>query len=358
MGIQTCNVRSYGSGGGILTHALGHSRPETAKARAGVPAVVVLEENASPEKAIQDALEARPSKRGPKPKATTGWVLGGLDSWADQATRGRTPAETEAEVRAWAAEALAWWKRTFPRSVVLAASLHLDETSPHMHVVGVMRDSRGRVGMKAALPEGARRPGYGPGGKPIRYARRERAGMMTAIHDSYQEEVGLKYGMERGENRGRGRRGEFRRPSEEIARAEREREDREREPRPARERAEGQAREARRALETAAAARGRAERERKAAARDRARAKAELRRARQERSKANRFLREVRLLVRDTARAFARALRAGTWGQAALIVSAACERLWRESGLPPREAPSVPAPAPRDRPRAPGTGRG
>ena len=305
MGIQTCNARSYGSGGagGIRAHSLGHSRPETAKARAGVPAVVVLQESASPEKAIQDALEARPSKRGPKPKSTTGWVLGGLDSWAAQAAAGRRPAETAREAREWAADALAWWKRRFPRSVVLAAALHLDEALPHMHVVAVMRDSRGRVGMKAAQPEAAGRAGYTPGGKIVRYALREAAKMMTAIHDSYHEEVGLKYGMERGENRGRGRRGEPRRPRGSKA-----------------------------GRKAAAAERKRVQRLRKAAAAERERAKLAREEARAARSEANRVLREARAIAEDTAAALGRALRAGTREQAAFIVSAACERLRRERG--------------------------
>ena len=331
MGIQTCNVQSYDSGGGILTHALGHSRPETAQAREGVPAVVVLERNAQPEKAIRDALAARPSKRGRKPKATTGWILGGLDSWADQAGAGRTPAETEAQTRAWAADALAWWKRTFPHSVVLAAGLHLDESTPHMHVVAVMRDSRRRVGMEAALPEGAGRPGYTSGGKIIRYPLHERAKMMTALHDSYHEAVGRQHGMERGENRRRGRRGEFRRPSEKIARAQRGQEEAERAIQAERERLE------RRALQV--------DRDLAAAAAEREQAGRALREAR---SKAGRILRDVRVIVRDTARAFGQALRAGSWGRAAFIVSDICERLWRECGLPARDAPRVPGPSSRD----------
>ena len=320
MGIQTCNVRSYGSGGagGIRAHSLGHSRPETAKARAGVPAVVVLQESASPEKAIQDALEARPSKRGPKPKSTTGWVLGGLDSWAAQAAAGRRPAETAREAREWAADALAWWKRRFPHSVVLAAALHLDEALPHMHVVAVMRDSRGRVGMKAAQPEAAGRAGYTPGGKIVRYALREAAKMMTAIHDSYHEEVGLKYGMERGENRGRGRRGEPRRPRGKIGRAHRAQ--------------AGRARGSKAERKAAAAERKRVQRLRKAAAAERERAKLAREEARAARSEANRVLREARAIAEDTAAALGRALRAGTREQAAFIVSAACERLRRERG--------------------------
>ena len=352
MGIQTCNVQSYDSGGGILTHALGHSRPETAEPREGVPAVIVLERHAQPEKAIRDALAARPSKRGPKPKATTGWILGGLDSWADQAAAGRTPAETEAQARAWAADALAWWKATFPHSVVLAAGLHLDESTPHMHVVAVMRDSRRRVGMKAAQPEGAGRPGYTGGGKIIRYPLREKAKMMTAIHDSYQEGVGRTYGMERGEHRGRGRRGEFRRPSEQIARAQRQLEESGRAIKTERDSVERQALQVERDREAGTAERKKQERLSKAAAAGRARAAVDREEARlalrDARFKADRILGEVRSIVRDTARAFGQALRTALWEQAALIVSDACERLWRKCGLPPREAPRVPGASSRD----------
>ena len=352
MGIQTCNARSYDTGGAILTHARGQSRPETAEPREGVPAVVVLERHARPEQAIRDALAARPSKRGPKPKAASGWVLGGLDSWAGQAAAGRTPAETEAQARAWAADALAWWKTTFPHSVILAAALHLDESSPHMHVVAVMRDSKGRVGMKAAQPEGAGRPGYTGSGKVIRYSMRQAGDMMTAIHDSYHEAVGRQYGIERGENRSRGRRGEFRRPSEQIARAQRQLEERGRAIKTERDSVERQALQVERDREAVAAERKRQERLRKAAAALRARAAVDREEARlalrDARSKADRILGDVRSIVRDTARAFGQARRAGSWGHAALIVSDACERLWRVCGLTAREPPRVPGPSAKD----------
>ena len=221
MGLQTCNVRSYdaSAAGPIMAHALGLSRPDSASSRPGIESIVVLEQHDDPQGAVVAALAGRPSKRGRPPKATTGFVLGGLDSWRALTAAGRSPEEVRDLAVRFGRDALAWWKQRFPHSVVLASAIHMDESTPHLHVVSVMRDETGRVGSSTALPGAVDLPTYGEDGKPIRYSAKARARQMSQLHDSYQAEVCEKYGVGRGEV-GKSR-NEFRTPSTRIARQER-----------------------------------------------------------------------------------------------------------------------------------------
>lgn len=109
----------------------------------------------------------------------------------------------------WAQDSLAWAQDTFGRENVVSASLHVDEKTPHIHliVVPLVKGESKRTANKRRLKEEA-------GQKPKQYninhdkwrlccsevfcAGRGANNKLKQYHDSYYERVGQKYGLSRG----------------------------------------------------------------------------------------------------------------------------------------------------------------
>ena len=109
----------------------------------------------------------------------------------------------------WAQDSLAWAQDTFGRDNVVSASLHVDEKTPHIHliVVPLVKGESKRTANKRRLKEEA-------GQKPKQYninhdkwrlccsevfcAGRGANNKLKQYHDSYYERVGQKYGLSRG----------------------------------------------------------------------------------------------------------------------------------------------------------------
>lgn len=109
----------------------------------------------------------------------------------------------------WAYDSLSWAQDTFGRENVVSASLHVDEKTPHIHliVVPLVKGESKRTANKRRLKEEA-------GLKPKQYninhdrwrlccsevfcAGRGENNKLKQYHDSYYERVGQKYGLSRG----------------------------------------------------------------------------------------------------------------------------------------------------------------
>ena len=68
-------------------------------------------------------------RRGVRPKNYAEFIFAGPPPY------GEDDEWSEKKERKWADTAMAWFRKRFPHSVIVAASLHRDETSPHIHVV-------------------------------------------------------------------------------------------------------------------------------------------------------------------------------------------------------------------------------
>lgn len=109
-------------------------------------------------------------------------------------TEGQWPEDRE---RAWAADVVAWVEATFPRSVIALASLHRDESAPHVHVLMCPIADDGTYGW-TAVSEQARK-------RVAPESRRRRGQDYSLLQDAAHEALGVPYGLSRGE-KGSGRR--------------------------------------------------------------------------------------------------------------------------------------------------------
>ncbi len=108
--------------------------------------------------------------------------------------------------KAWADDTLAWIKRHFPDSPVVASSMHMDEGSPHCHFALFPRytDATGETayGWKRAHSAAAHRltgKGTQRNSRRQRIRDREEVGEHTSLLlDDYHATVGAKYGLARG----------------------------------------------------------------------------------------------------------------------------------------------------------------
>lgn len=71
-------------------------------------------------------------------------VLSATPEWFDELTTDRAALHGHPKFRAWANESMAWARREFGKNIIDVA-LHMDEKSPHMHVLAVPLTKDGRL---------------------------------------------------------------------------------------------------------------------------------------------------------------------------------------------------------------------
>ena len=183
-GIQVLRIESRRTlDGALVDHIAGTTRPETARK---VPEPVVALGGVGLEAGRAVINEHRPRGRGRPPHHAVEFVLGGAppygsDPWDKEREREFADACYE-----WACGVLG------PRSVIVSAALHRDETSPHVHVLAVPIDSTGALRWKGVRDEAADQLGVPRRGRKL-------AGAYRAFQDSFHAGVGRPFGLGRGE---------------------------------------------------------------------------------------------------------------------------------------------------------------
>lgn len=170
---------------GLLAHVLGRSRP--AHARDDAKCVTLADDEAGARARLRE-LTAKP-RPGRPAKHAVDFMIAGPPPFAPQrdwdAERKRqwerdSAAWPPERVRQWADDSVDWLRETFPTVRIAGASLHLDESSPHVHVVLVPDDGE-KLSWKSAFAKA--------------FGSNEYRRMQNAYHSA----VGKRYGLGRGE---------------------------------------------------------------------------------------------------------------------------------------------------------------
>ena len=183
-GIQVLRIETHARlDGGLVKHVLGTNRPETA--HSVFPPVLLLQNREEEARILLAQLrKARKGQRGRRAKEAVSIVIAGLYPY------GHPKALDYARELQWAMDSLAWLIRLIgPNSLVAAAGLHRDETSPHVHALIVPVTTTGRLTWCGVRDEAVPRMG-----------RKHRKGKSRYSHfqDDYQDQVGIHYGLGRG----------------------------------------------------------------------------------------------------------------------------------------------------------------
>ena len=167
----------------LLKHIQGLSRPDTVTDM-DEPAVYLAGDPAAARAALTEALEARKGVPGKKPIPCVEMVFAGPPKYGPH----QWSREKEME---WARAVVAWVEKTLgPRSVIAAAYLHRDESSPHVHVLATVVCDNGKLGWFSRMKEIGPRLG----------ARSSHVSLCgSAVQDSLHKDVGAGYGFHRGE---------------------------------------------------------------------------------------------------------------------------------------------------------------
>ena len=161
------------------------ARPKEARARSehgGVRAMILGGEQQRAEQLIK---EVRRQKRpGRKAAEVVDFVIAGPPRF------GAEDAWPKEKVVEWAVASSAWLEKLMgPKPILIASSLHLDESAPHVHAAFVPVSGADSRGPKLSL-KSLRIERFGG----LRDPRRQ----LTWLQDSYQKEVGVKFGLDRG----------------------------------------------------------------------------------------------------------------------------------------------------------------
>ena len=157
---------------------------------------------------IQEYLDSRgivnPNKKNidqgldPKYRTVVNFILGGnrevmrnlafgnqkvdWEHGADNSDLKRMP-----EIESWAKDAYAFMCKKFGEQNIAAFVVHLDEANPHVHCTVLPLTEKNRFSFKKIFTKGVN-------------TREALVEYMESLHTEYAEEVGLKYGMERGDS--------------------------------------------------------------------------------------------------------------------------------------------------------------
>ena len=157
---------------------------------------------------IQEYLDSRgivnPNKKyidqglDPKYRTVVNFILGGnrevmrnlafgnqkvdWEHGADNSDLKRMP-----EIESWAKDAYAFMCKKYGEQNIAAFVVHLDETNPHVHCTVLPLTEKNRFSFKKIFTKGVN-------------TREALVEYMESLHTEYAEEVGLKYGMERGDS--------------------------------------------------------------------------------------------------------------------------------------------------------------
>lgn len=107
-----------------------------------------------------------------------------LDKGADNSHLQRCP-----EIEQWAKDVYDWCARRYRQENIIGFQVHLDESSPHIHALIVPVGQRSKSGRECVMWSamfGKNRYEYGR--------------ILREMHTSLYEEVGSKYGLERGDS--------------------------------------------------------------------------------------------------------------------------------------------------------------
>ena len=177
--------------GALAEHVSGNTRPETAVAREAWDGRAVLElYQVDRDTALETIEAARVQKRRGRPGAEAVEILMGGPAPLDA-----PEAWSRKRLLAWADDSVAWAKKQIGSDgVLVSAHLHVDERSPHVHVViiPVIADPKGptlswrRVRARAA------------GERDDQVSRADARRQASRLQDSYSVQVGEPHGLQRG----------------------------------------------------------------------------------------------------------------------------------------------------------------
>ena len=200
-------------GGCLGRHVEGRSRPAEAKPRDALPATIAVGGDMSAaRRALAAARRASNPRGGRRALPAREMLFGGPQFSEDPNT---DPAAELARLCEWADACVAWVDARRGRAVVASATLHLDESQPHVHLVlvPVARDGKLRFTGAAGVERQFLTPDQLLEAHRLdeRVARKEissrkaAAVVMSMLQDAYHSGVGERFGLERGE-RGSGTR--------------------------------------------------------------------------------------------------------------------------------------------------------
>jgi len=163
--LRTAKLKTFGNIGGSLSH--NYRARETHNADPARSHLNLHTVAGGPE-AVMERIKARlPEKRRKDAVLCIEYMIGSSPG----------ALKTDAEHKAYLKDALAWLKQRHGADNVVAASIHMDETTPHLCAYVVPLDASGKLNAKQFL-----------GGRQT----------LSAMQTSFAEDVGAKYDLERG----------------------------------------------------------------------------------------------------------------------------------------------------------------
>ena len=173
---------------GLIKHIQGKKRPDTALEMLR-PAIHVGGDPVAAREVLKLALLARKGVPGPKPNHCIDMMFTGAPPHLDP------EAWSDGKMLAWAADCYRWACEVLgPNSAIVAADIHMDEKSPHLHILAIPVDSTGRLSWKGVATEAAESRGLKKDGYGKRY---------RLLQDHFHANVGIHHGLARGRVGGR-----------------------------------------------------------------------------------------------------------------------------------------------------------
>lgn len=154
------------------------------------------EDGISYEMTLQQAVEKRIREAGIRPRIGQVTSLEMIFSGSHD----RMAAMSRKELKNWADDTVKWAKETWGEENVVSASLHVDEKTPHIHMIVVPIVTGQSRRTRHQQSKGKSKKQYKIDHTKSRLCVNEvyTTGKLYAYHDSYAKEVSSKYGMERG----------------------------------------------------------------------------------------------------------------------------------------------------------------
>ena len=157
---------------------------------------VTLDNGKTCDLTLQQAVNRRISEAGIKPRKGQATCMEIIFSGSHD----RMVAMSREELLQWANDTVEWAQKTWGKGNVVSASLHVDEKTPHIHmiVVPIVTGQSRRTKNQQSTTKSSRK--YNIDHKKLRLCMNEvyTTGKLYAYHDSYAKKVSNKYGLERG----------------------------------------------------------------------------------------------------------------------------------------------------------------
>ena len=128
---------------GLIRHNAGQSRPSHGRTGRNTSAIVLHDDRHNARTRLKELVDAREGVPGPKPDHCVDFIFAGPPTYAAE------DAWDEDQVKSWAEDSFAWFRKTFPEFPVAIAAIHRDESSPHLHVTAVP-ETDGKLGWTRA----------------------------------------------------------------------------------------------------------------------------------------------------------------------------------------------------------------